>query len=860
MLKHQIKNIRLPNYIIPEKYQVQFKPDLDNFVFEGTETIFITVKKPTNKIQLHSRELDIKSVELTPALSLEKRGSSPKIKYDEKAERVVFTFPKKIAPGKYALKISFTGILNDSMRGFYRSKYEHEGKSKHMATTQFEATDARKAFPCFDEPAHKAIFEVSLIVPQHTTAISNTIETSIAEHSAGYKVINFAPSPRMSTYLLAFIIGEFEFLEGKTKHGVRIRVYTTPGKKHQAKFALDAAIKCLDFYDDYFAIPYPLPVLDLIAIPDFTSAAMENWGAITYRETALLVDEQMSSTANKQWVAIVVAHEIAHQWFGNLVTMHWWTDLWLNEGFASYMEHFAVDQLFPEWEIWKQFVSGRLNTALDLDSLQNTHPIEVEVRHPSEINEIFDQISYAKGASVIRMLAGYLGEKDFRDGLRHYLKKHSYQNTVTEDLWASFEKVSKKPIKKIMKSWTKRAGYPFITVVESGKNIALRQSRFYNSEISRLKAKIEQPWPIPLEITSNGKTVFKKLFSTKSAVLPKPKGPFKLNPGEESFIRVSYEPQFLEKLFPEIQNKKMPAPDRLAIIRDLFALSEAGLSKTSEALKTVANYKHEDELVVWEELATNLQNIRLLLFDQPYFEKYKNFAHAIFGPTAEKVGWQKQKGESHGQSLMRSLLLSQAGTFGHKKTIEQASKLFWDIQKGKNVLADVKGTVYNITAQNGGEKEHSALTVAYKKNSNQHEEQERVGRSLGSFKQPNLLKKTLTFSFSEAVRPQDSPGLFISVARNPFGRQIAWEFLKDNWKEIYKRYKGGHLLEWYIIAFEKFHTKEDLQDFKSFFTKSPHTGIERLVQQTTETINSNIAWLKRDAKEIGEWLNNLKIK
>src|SRR3989344_3967776 len=291
-----------------------------------------------------------------------------------------------------------------------------------MATTQFESTDARRAFPCVDEPAAKAVFDVTLMVPDHCTAISNTIPTEVQEHESGYKIMRFAPTPKMSTYLLAFIVGEFEYVEGKTKEAVLVRVFTTPGKKKQAHFALEVTIKTLSFFNEYFAIPYPLPVLDLIAIPDFSSGAMENWGAITYREAALLVDPEHSSAHTKQWVALVIAHELAHQWFGNLVTMKWWTHLWLNEGFASYIEYLAVDHLFPSWQIWDRFVVADLAQALKLDALANTHPIEVPVHHPDEISEIFDAVSYSKGASVIRMLAEYIGEKDFRDGLRHYLR------------------------------------------------------------------------------------------------------------------------------------------------------------------------------------------------------------------------------------------------------------------------------------------------------------------------------------------------------------------------------------------------------------------------------------------------------
>ena len=439
--KNVPKSIRLSKNVLPQVYNIQLRPDLENFTFEGIETIHISILQKTRTIILHSKELEIETAHMSDMWG--------KVSYNEKKETAIFSFPKFIPIGKNQLTIVFKGILNDKMRGFYRSRYMVRNKEYHMATTQFEATDARRAFPCFDEPAHKAVFRVSLIVPKGKTAISNTLPVSVFEHEAGYDIVKFFPTPKMSTYLLAFIVGDFEYMEkittpspsskrrggfplplrrGSAKgEGVRVRVYTTPGKKHQAKFALDVTVKTLEFYEKYFDIPYPLNTLDMIAIPDFTSLAMENWGAITFREIGLLVDEKHTSIRSKEIIAEVIAHELAHQWFGNLVTMEWWTHLWLNEGFASYIAYLAVDKLFPKWDIWTQFSTNTLGVALRLDALLNTHPIEVVVHHPNEIGEIFDEISYSKGASIIRMLASHLGEKDFRDGLRYYLKKHSYK-------------------------------------------------------------------------------------------------------------------------------------------------------------------------------------------------------------------------------------------------------------------------------------------------------------------------------------------------------------------------------------------------------------------------------------------------
>ncbi|MBI2022577.1 hypothetical protein HYS97_01875, partial [Candidatus Daviesbacteria bacterium] len=423
------KSVRLPAHIKPERYQLMLRPDLENFTFSGEETIELILEREAKEITLHSQEIEIESAEF---IHQGKTNFASKITYQPEDETATFNFPKSLKKGKGELVLKFKGILNDKLRGFYRSRYSHEGQDKYLATTQFEATDARRAFPSFDEPSKKAIFDVTLMIPANTIAISNTIEKNVWEHESGYKVVEFEPTPKMSTYLLAFIVGDLEYIEGKTKRGVLVRVFTTPGKKEQGRFALNTAIKMLEFYEEYFKIPYPLPVSDLIAIPDFAAGAMENWGAVTYRETALLIDEANSSAVNRQRVAVVIAHELAHMWFGDLVTMEWWTHLWLNEGFASYIEYLAVDHVFPEFDIWTQFIHMDQGTALKLDSLENTHPIEVEVFHPSEISEIFDKVSYSKGASIIRMLAQFLGPKDFREGLRHYLKTHEYLNSFID--------------------------------------------------------------------------------------------------------------------------------------------------------------------------------------------------------------------------------------------------------------------------------------------------------------------------------------------------------------------------------------------------------------------------------------------
>nr|KAF6296479.1 aminopeptidase puromycin sensitive [Myotis myotis] len=474
---------RLPADVSPINYSLCLKPDLLDFTFEGKLEAAAQVRQATNQIVMNCADIDIITASYVPEGDEEIHATG--FNYQNEDEKVTLSFPSTLQPGTGTLKIDFVGELNDKMKGFYRSKYTTpSGEVRYAAVTQFEATDARRAFPCWDEPAIKATFDISLVVPKDRVALSNmnVIDRKPYPDDENVVEVKFARTPVMSTYLVAFVVGEYDFVETRSKDGVCVRVYTPVGKAEQGKFALEVAAKTLPFYKDYFNVPYPLPKIDLIAIADFAAGAMENWGLVTYRETALLIDSKNSCSSSRQWVALVVGHELAHQWFGNLVTMEWWTHLWLNEGFASWIEYLCVDHCFPEYDIWTQFVSADYTRAQELDALDNSHPIEVSVGHPSEVDEIFDAISYSKGASVIRMLHDYIGDTDFKKGMNMYLTKFQQKNAATEDLWECLEGASGKPIAAVMNTWTKQMGFPLIYVeaeqVENDRLLKLSQRKF----------------------------------------------------------------------------------------------------------------------------------------------------------------------------------------------------------------------------------------------------------------------------------------------------------------------------------------------------------------------------------------------
>ncbi len=848
-LKQKVQ-VRLPNHIVPKRYSITLFPNLKEFTFGGEVEILLNLTKPVSEITLHAAELKITAAVLRDGTTELKSQS---ISYNEKLETATMFFEKKTQAEETKLQLKFTGILNDKMRGFYRSRYQHGGKEHYMAVTQFESTDARRAFPSFDEPAKKAVFDVKLIIPQDHTAISNTVETEVAEHSPGYKVVTFAPTPKMSTYLAAFIVGKFEFIEsrfrtgstGQVKTAFKVRVFTTFGKKHQAKFALSTAVRVLEFYEDYFGIKYPLPVLDLIAIPDFAAGAMENWGAVTYRETALLVDEELSSTANKQWVALVIAHELAHMWFGNLVTMQWWTHLWLNEGFASYIEYLAVDSIFPDWHIWKQFVFMDHARALELDGLKNTHPIEVAVRHPGEISEIFDAVSYSKGASVIRMLAVYLGEKNFQKGLQIYLEKHKYGNAATVDLWKALEKASGKKVEKIMENWTGKPGYPLVIVSDVSKKLKLTQTRFFSSPISAKKSYDKTVWLIPIDSF---------LFSKKTILMPKQKEQIKLNRGETSLVRIKYSAENLQLLQDSIEEKKVSAEDRFGIVRDAYALAQSGHMATDKALELTLSYKKENEYIVWAQIAADLRTLDNLISSEKFHVNFRKYCREIFAVITVRIGWDKKPQEEHAQTLLRSIVLFAAGTFGDKAIIAKAKDLFKSIVESKSKIdSDLRGLVYNLVAENGEDDEYAMLKNLYDKTPFQ-EEKDRIFRALCLFKDVNLLTKTLTFAFSQETRAQDRFKAVSFVWANPAGRDLAWDFLQKNWKLIQKTFAGGHLYPRFIQPAVNFVDSKKALEIEKFFKKNPSPGLERTIAQVTEQIRANSLWLSRDKSKISEFL------
>ena len=823
-------------------YDLIFEPFFSNFTFNGTEIISFTLSKPIKTLKLNSAELKINKCYIV------KNGKTIHTKYniDEKKEELNIT-PEKIINGKVKLCIEFTGTLNDRLLGFYRSQYKDKsGKRKYLATTQFEAADARRAFPCWDEPAVKATFDVSLIIDKTLSAISNMPQKT--KKKFGVKtLVEFERTPVMSTYLLYLGVGEFEFLETKLRN-IKIRVVTTRGKKSKAKLSLELTKKFLAEYEKYFGIKYPLPKLDMLAIPDFAAGAMENWGAITFRETILLYDPKTSSTRTKQYIAEVISHEIAHQWFGNLVTMKWWNDLWLNESFATFMATKIVDRFYPEWDYWDQFLDDAMNTAMSLDALKTSHPIDVKVNHPSEIREIFDSISYDKGGCILRMLEHFVGEKNFQKGLQKYLTKHQYDNAQGNDLWNAIGQVSKQPIDKMMKTWINQVGFPLLEVKRNTSTLTLKQSRFL---LEGDKNPSKKTWSIPLVI-EEGNQRMKKLMTKKSEKihLKNKDRNFIINSGRTGFYRIQYDKETLENLSLLIDEKILDHVDRWSLQNDYFVQAVSGKKSIQEYLDFTSAYYDEDNYISSLSLAHNLYSLYILARKEKFSDELRQYAINFLGIIFDRLGWDKKKNEPHTDSLLRSFAIVGMGKLGDKQINLEAEIRFKKYLKDKNSLsADLQEAVFSLAAWNGNEKSHTKFVTLFKKACSQEEKLRFLG-AMCSFRQKKLLLKTLQFTLGPDVRSQNIQLPIMRINSNIYGKEFMWSWLKNNWKKILKKAgKGNPLLKRVVESIGNILDSSQEKEVRKFFKKNPVRGTEMTLEQMLERVRIHSKFLSNLQKE-----------
>ncbi|KAF2203294.1 hypothetical protein GQ43DRAFT_479165 [Delitschia confertaspora ATCC 74209] len=872
----------LPELIKPSHYFLSLY-DLEfggNFTYQGTVKINVNVKagaEKSSEVVLNSYQLTIHSAEL------ELNGStrpSKDISYDEKSQRATLAFGEQFgSSGEGVLTIKFQGTMNNVMAGFYRSKYKPKGdvpssvakddEFHYMFSTQFESCDARRAFPCFDEPNLKATFDVQLELPEDQVALSNMPEKSVEKsNKAGFKTVLFDRTPIMSTYLLAWAIGDFEYVETHTKRkyngkSLPVRVYTTRGLKDQGRFALENCHQVVDYFSEVFQIDYPLPKVDLLAVHEFSHGAMENWGLITYRTTAVLFDEKTSAQSYRNRVAYVVAHELAHQWFGNLVTMDWWDELWLNEGFATWVGWFAIDHLYPEWNVWGQFVTESVQTAFQFDSLRTSHPIQVPVRDALEVDQIFDSISYLKGSSVIRMLSAHLGEKVFLQGVADYLKAHQYKNATTNDLWSALSKTSGKDVNSFMDLWIRKIGFPVVTVAEEPGQIALRQQRFLMSGDAKPEED-ETTWWIPLglqtgasatEVSTHEVTALTKKEDTIRNV----NDFYKLNKDLTGFYRTNYPAERLAKL-GEAKNH-LSVQDRIGLVGDAYANAVAGYGKTTGLLALVERFQDEKEYLVWSQVLTNLSNIRNVFADIPDISKaLTKFSLNLITPAVEKIGWDFKEGEGFLDVQLRVALIMSAGLVGHKGTVDEAVRRFKLYTSGEDkdaINPSLRGAVFRIAVNEGGEEAYNAVKNEYK-HTTSIDGREICLQSMGRVQTPELAQEFLKFVFSPEVALQDKHSGTASVATNAKVRYELWKYVRNNWDSTVYPLMSGNMvvLERFLrFGLNKFADAAVADEIQQFFADKDVRGYDKGLAVVDDTIRSLAAFKKRDEQVVREWLS-----
>jgi puromycin-sensitive aminopeptidase len=847
---------RLPRHVIPSRYDLRIEPDLQSHSFKGHEVVTLTVREPTTDIVLNTAELEVSSALLSGG------GSPPRIgalQMDEDLQRCRITFPSVVSPGEWTLSLAFRGSLNDKLRGFYRSTYKDtQGVTHHLAATQFEATDARRAFPCWDEPQFKAVFAVTLVIDPALTAISNTRIVDDRQEG-GQRVLRFAESMKMSTYLVAFVVGKLESTAAIMAQQTPVRLWSVPGKQHLTPFGHEIAVYSLNFLADYYGIPYPGDKLDLIAIPDFASGAMENLGAITFRETALLLDQRTATHAEQGRIADVVAHENAHMWFGDLVTMAWWNGLWLNEAFATFMEMLVVDAWKPEWDRWTAFGVARA-AALSVDGLISTRPIEFPVRAPKEAEAMFDVLTYEKGASVLRMLEQHIGPTVFRDGVRRYLTTHAYGNAETTDLWVSLGRAAKQDVPALMNEWIFSPGYPLISLqIDTPSTLKLTQRRFtYAKDAATIPSGSRaQLWQVPLQLritTTNGTETQRILMSDRESLvsLPTDWTSVLANEGGHGFYRVRYSPDLLARLQQTGLHNLAPV-ERFNLLNDTWASTIAGMVPPADYLALTAHFRGEKDPHVWSVLLGSCSTINHLLTegDRPLLAA---FVRNRVGPAFRDLGWSPHEGERDLVKELRGDIIRALGTLGRDQEIQaQASEAYvaWH-QQTRRVDPNIVPALVSILAFTGDQTRYEEFFDCFRKAATPQEER-RYLFSLAAFRKPELLERTLAKTLTDEIRTQDAPFLISALLHNVYIREKAWEFVKSNWERMDRLFPKSGLRRMCggIVGLS---TPELEQDVRGFFTARKIDLGGKTLEQYLEQLHVAVLFRERDRNAIRDVL------
>lgn len=873
----------LPEGLKPVHYDLKISNiNFESLTFEGSVEIEYAATQRVDVVYLNARDLEIKSAKVASfSTKTESTIAVKKISYDKATEVVTLALESSVEEAsKVLVTVNYTGLIQTNMAGFYRSKYKDEnGNDSVMLSTQFEATDARRAFPCADEPELKATFDVSIEVPEAWTALSNMPVVSSttpgdgkkAGESTDVKIVKFERTPIMSTYLLAWATGDFDYVEAFTERSyngrkIPVRVYTTRGLAKQGELALYSAAKIIDYFSTVFDIDYALPKADLLAVHEFSHGAMENWGLVTYRTTAVLFDEETSAAAYKTRVVYVVAHELAHQWFGNLVTMSWWRELWLNEGYATYVGWLAVDFLYPEWQVFSRFISESLQGALNLDSLRQSHPIEVPVKSALDIDQIFDHISYLKGASVIRMISNQLTDKVFVKGVSNYLKKHSYANATTVDLWSALSDVSGIDVNSVMSTWTLKIGFPLVTVTEKENgDVVLRQDRFLSTGDATPEEN-ETLWWIPISLSSgpsdDARIAGASTFDTREITLPGlAKEPFFLiNKDQVGVYRVNYSAERLTKIAQSID--KLSLNDKIGVLADAASCAIAGIGSTAGLLEIILALKDETAYDLWCEIFKRLNAVSSAWFEQDaeVRKALEKFTQSILSHNLKKLGWEFSESEDFLTGQLRVLFISQAVSANVPEVVETAKGKFakWKGGDKKAIHPSLRGPVFRAALKSEGEELANAYDTIFQEviAPSSVDSAEIALSSLGKVKDPKYIARGLGYILGSEVPKQDTHSIAGSLAGNPAARWSSWEYLKSNWTEVREKFSTNMVVldRLVKVILQNFSSTKAYKEIEEFYADKDNHGYDRTLGQVLDTIKANTQWIERDGHVVKGWL------
>ncbi|XP_027211538.2 aminopeptidase N [Penaeus vannamei] len=881
--------IRLPGSLKPLHYLVKLQPFINgNLSVFGYMEVEMEVLEPTSNITLHMADIITKNDTIKLHTAVQTPGRDLWIKkheYDHGRQFYIAHLTRELQKGrKYVLSMEFLGYLNDKLHGFYRSTYmDDDGITRNVAATQFQPTDARKAFPCFDEPALKATFEIHLARESWMTTLSNMplAETLPVMGQEGWVWDRYEKSVPMSTYLVAFVVSDFVQVNTTVNDKVLLRVWARQAAIDQAEYAMAVGPKILSYLEEYFNLSFPLPKLDMVALTDFSARGMENWGLTTYKETYLLYNGQVSTPESKMTVTEIISHELAHQWFGDLVTLAWWDDLWLNEGFASYVSFLGMDHAQPAWKIMETSIVIRLHVVFGLDSLESSHRISIPVSHPDEIAEVFDFISYYKGASIVRMMAHYLTEGTFRKGLNNYLRLFKYRNAVQDDLWNCLTMAAHEDgilpqdvtVKMIMDTWTLQKGYPVIQVIRSpnGSSATLTQERFLLEGSANSSSSTDYKWWVPLTFTTQSEANFSQTQAslwmkdsedhvTVSFLPPKDQWVI-FNLQQAAYYRVNYDDHNWNLIIQQLKkDHQVICPiNRAQIIDDAMNLAKAGHLSYKIAIGVYSYLRNEGEYLPWVTSVGTLGYIEKMLRQSPGFGALKRYLLDLVLPLYETVGFDDKLEDPHLEQRKRKIAVNWACKLGHKDCLDKVLTLYrqWMANPDNTSLipSNLKWTVYCRAIQEGGEAEWDFAWEQYLK-TNVASEKTLLLSAMACTEESWILSRYLEMAINttSGIRLQDVMVVLGNVATNDVGRPLVWDYLTLNWNDIYafKKRRKGELMKQITGPFN---TKQELEKVESFVTSGVSLeGNQRSVQQVEEKVRNNIAWMDANYDVIVQWL------